>query len=117
MELMNTMVIKYKLNLEQEYAFCLMAVTYVKRKFSQDSPTLSAVEPFPLRLFLTGSGGTGKTYVVQALTEVMAAFGSAHAIRFMAPTGLAASINDGTTLHKGFGLRMTSRASKHSNKT
>ncbi|KAK0489999.1 hypothetical protein EDD18DRAFT_1051396, partial [Armillaria luteobubalina] len=101
---MNTTVVKYKLNLEQEYAFRLMA-------FSQDSPTPSAVEPFPLRLFLTGSGGTGKTYVVQALTEVMAAFGSAHAIRFMAPTGSAASINDGMTLHKGFGLRVTSRAS------
>ncbi len=106
LELMNATVTKWKLNPEQEYAFRLMATTFVKRKFSQPSLTPSAVEPFPLRLFLTGQGGTGKTYVVQALTEVMAAFGSAHAVRFVAPTGSAASNNDGMTVHKAFGLRV-----------
>lgn len=66
----------------------------------------------PLRMLMTGPGGTGKTYVVKALTEVMKAHGMSHKIRFLAPTGSAASLIDGMTIHKGLGIRVESSRSK-----
>src|SRR6266850_8443221 len=43
----------------------------------------------PLHMLMTGPGGTGKTHVVKALKELMKLYGSAHRIRFLAPTAQA----------------------------
>ncbi|KAE9384724.1 hypothetical protein BT96DRAFT_744223, partial [Gymnopus androsaceus JB14] len=58
----------------------------------------------PLRLFLSSPGGTGKTHVVKAVKEVLRYFGLDHTIRFVAPTGTAANLIDGTTIHSGLGI-------------
>lgn len=58
----------------------------------------------PLRMFLSGPGGTGKTHVVKAVKEVLRYFGLAHTVRFMAPTGTAANLIEGTTIHSGLGI-------------
>ncbi|KAK0430562.1 hypothetical protein EV421DRAFT_1692099, partial [Armillaria borealis] len=92
---LNDTVQKFKLNTEQEIAFRIMADTFIK----QGEP-----EPFPLRMFLTGPGGTGKTHVIKALCDVMDMFGYSHVVRFIAPTGSAAALNDGLTVHKAFGI-------------
>jgi hypothetical protein len=55
---------------------------------------------------MTGPGGTGKTHVVKAVKEVMGHYGSAHKIQFLAPTGSAASLIDGMTIHKGLGIKI-----------
>jgi len=55
----------------------------------------------PLRMMLTGPGGTGKTHVVNAVKKIMVHFGMGHAIRFLAPTGGAAAGIKGVTVHKG----------------
>lgn len=60
-------------------------------------------------MLMTGPGGTGKTYVVQAVKMVMAKYGCAHKIRFLAPTGSAASNIDGMTIHKGLGIKLTKK--------
>ncbi|KDQ05683.1 hypothetical protein BOTBODRAFT_89418, partial [Botryobasidium botryosum FD-172 SS1] len=52
-----------------------------------------------LRMFMTGPGGTGKTHVVKALQALMSLYGCSHCIRFLAPTGTAAALIDGTTIH------------------
>jgi len=45
-------------------------------------------------MFMTGPG-TGKTHVVKAVQKVMEYYGVAHNIRFLAPTGSAATLIDG----------------------
>lgn len=39
--------------------------------------------------------------------------GDGHAVQFLAPTGSAAAINDGMTVHKAFGLKVTDKPSKN----
>ncbi len=108
---------QFKLNDEQNIAFTIMAKTFALRKtfVNVDMDTLE--EPFPLHMFIMGPGGMGKTHVIKALMAVMKGFDSAHALRFLAPTGLAAALNNGMTIHKAFGLSVCDRASKHSMQT
>ncbi|PBL01580.1 hypothetical protein ARMGADRAFT_885907, partial [Armillaria gallica] len=84
---------QFKLNREQDMAFRMMTPV------ASNEP-----EPYPMRMFLTGPGGTGKTHVIKALMSVMERCGDGHALHFLAPTGSAAAINDGMTVHKAFGL-------------
>ena len=58
-----------------------------------------------LRMLMTGPGGTGKTYVINALQSLMARFKCAHWLRYLAPTGnTAVNLPGGQTIHKGMGL-------------
>jgi hypothetical protein len=59
-------------------------------------------------MLMTGPGSTGKTHVVKMVQTVMRAYGSAHLIRFLAPTGSAAALIDGMTIHKGLGIKIRS---------
>ncbi|KAG2135304.1 hypothetical protein DEU56DRAFT_721738, partial [Suillus clintonianus] len=61
-----------------------------------------------LIMLMTGPGGTGKTHVVKAVQSVMQHYGCAHIIRFLAPTGSAAALIDGMTVHKGLGIKIKS---------
>lgn len=58
----------------------------------------------PLRMLLHGPGGTGKTFVINALQDLMEVHGRKHELRMLAPTGGAASIIDGSTIHNGLGI-------------
>lgn len=59
-------------------------------------------------MLLTGPGGTGKTHVVKAVQELLSHYGLAHKIHFLAPTGSAAAIINGMTIHKGLGIQVKS---------
>ena len=50
--------------------------------------------PIPLRLIITGTAGTGKSYLIQCLRLLLGA-----TIKVAAPTGVASFIIDGMTLH------------------
>ncbi|KAK0448216.1 hypothetical protein EV421DRAFT_1662700, partial [Armillaria borealis] len=95
---------KFKLNAEQEIAFMIMSKTFALRKTFVNVDMNTLEEPFPLHMFLTGPGRTGKTHVIKALMAVMRGFDSTHSLWFLAPTGLAAALNDGMTIHKAFGI-------------
>lgn len=59
----------------------------------------------PLRFLMTGPGGTGKTYTIGTFQHLMARFGCAHLIRFLAPTGnTAVNLPNGQTIHKACGI-------------
>jgi len=47
-------------------------------------------EPQQLHIFLIGPGGTGKSYVIGAVSNLMGAYGCEHCICYLAPTGGAA---------------------------
>ncbi len=53
-------------------------------------------------VFLTGSAGTGKTFLLQKYLEFLKNFKAD--VQVVAPTGLAASHLDGKTIHSFFGL-------------
>ena len=55
-------------------------------------------------MFLTGPGGTGKTYVIGGLTKLMVSYNCEHHIRYLAPTGGVAKLIGSMTIHKGLGI-------------
>lgn len=61
--------------------------------------TIANKDPPPLRLFIQGEGGTGKSKVIQTITQEFAAKGQAHTLLMAAYTGIAASLIDGKTTH------------------
>jgi Helitron helicase-like domain at N-terminus/AAA domain len=91
------------LNEEQWVAYLIVA-----RKFVNDMTARQNGDPVspPLRLLLTGPGGTGKSHVVNTLKKLMATYGVEHKLRLLAPTGSAAGVIDATTIHKGLGIQV-----------
>ncbi|TFK80708.1 hypothetical protein K466DRAFT_445388, partial [Polyporus arcularius HHB13444] len=61
--------------------------------------TLQGRKPPPLRMILHGEGGTGKSLVIQTITEHFVASGAKHLLLKAAYTGVAASLIDGKTTH------------------
>ncbi|KAF6752525.1 hypothetical protein DFP72DRAFT_759901, partial [Ephemerocybe angulata] len=91
---------KRGLNARQRIAYRIIIDHFIQR-FIIRNP-----EALPLRMLMTGPGGTGKTYVVNSVKQVMKAYGSDQAMCYLAPTGSAAALIDGMTIHKGLGLKI-----------
>jgi len=68
--------------------------------------TLRSGDAPPLRMILYGEGGTGKSRVIQTITEAFAARGVSHMLMKAAYTGVAASLVDGKTTHVIGGLSL-----------
>ena len=60
-------------------------------------------------MILYGEGGTGKSRVIQTITESFAACGVSHMLVKAAYTGVAASLVDGKTMHVIAGLSLGSK--------
>ena len=65
----------------------LEVYTTVKDHFDSNSPT-------PLRMIITGTAGTGKSYLIQCIRLLLG-----DTLKVAAPTGVASFIIEGTTLH------------------
>jgi len=89
--ILNVVIQKFKLNLEQERAFCIVA-----NHATIDNPT-------QLKMYLGGMGGTGKTQVLNALIEFFKERNESHRIMILAPTGSAAALLNGSTYHSVLG--------------
>ncbi|KAH9848180.1 hypothetical protein C2E23DRAFT_739948 [Lenzites betulinus] len=85
-------ILQWELNTEQARAFRIVAEHSMQNN------------PEPLRMYLGGVGGTGKSRVIQALTSFFAARNQARRLRLAAFTGVAARNIGGTTLHAALGL-------------
>jgi len=73
--------------------------------------TLNGVDPPPLRMILYGEGGTGKSRVIQTVTDAFEARGAKHILVKAAYTGVAASLVNGKTTHVIAGLSLHSKGS------
>lgn len=95
-------VARWTLNREQARAFRIIAEHSL-----QDGGS-------PLRMFMSGAGGTGKSRVINALKDFFERRRQERRFRLAAFTGVAASNIRGTTLHGALGLdeRRKSKASK-----
>ncbi|KAL0057233.1 hypothetical protein AAF712_016133 [Marasmius tenuissimus] len=60
------------------------AFEIVSNHFIQSFVNPKAIDPGQLIMVLTGPGGTGKTYTVNAVKEVMAYYGQSYMLRFLA---------------------------------
>ena len=85
-------VAKYQLNTEQERAFRIIANHATEKN------------PDQLRMYLGGMGGTGKSWVIQALMTFFEMRDESHCIIVVAPTGNAASLIGGYTYHSVLGI-------------
>ncbi|KAF9645466.1 hypothetical protein BDM02DRAFT_3101269, partial [Thelephora ganbajun] len=93
-----------------------MVYDIVARKFI-DQHVLKVVDSGkPLRMLMTGPGGTGKTHAVKALQKLMMLHNLQHLIRFLGPTGSSAKQIGGTTIHKGLGLSIALKSKGHGNR-
>ena len=74
-------------------------------------------QPKPIRIFITGGAGTGKSYVIRAIKEHIerSVQGSdqVHGCMVMAPTGVAAFNVDGLTIHRALNLQVEHRRSAY----
>ncbi|KAG2749904.1 hypothetical protein P692DRAFT_20730614, partial [Suillus brevipes Sb2] len=92
---------QFQLNDKQWIAFRIIAEHFVHNVIEKQSD-----QCLQLTMLMTGPGGTGKTHVVKAVRAVMEYYGHGHIIRFLAPTGSAAALIDGMTIHKGLGIKI-----------
>ena len=104
---LNDIVQHFTLNNKQHIAFLICAQRFKELLQSQLQSPVTSQEP--LRMCLTGPGGTGKTHVVNALRELMSRYECAYRIRLLAPTGGAASLIGGQTIHSGLGISVVER--------
>ncbi|KAF5367284.1 hypothetical protein D9615_010468 [Tricholomella constricta] len=87
-----TVIADFTLNKEQQRAFTIVAN--------------HAVNPSsePLKMYIGGMGGTGKTQVLTALSAFFDIRKEPHRFVVVAPTGTAASLLGGSTYHYMFGI-------------
>jgi hypothetical protein len=62
----------------------------------------------PLRMYIGGEGGTGKSHVIRAIKHLFEHFQYKNALLCMAPTGVAAYNIGASTIHSNFGFSMNS---------
>lgn len=84
---------RFSLNVEQDAAFRIVC-----------QHTASKTKNIPLRLYLGGPGGTGKSRVMQAISSYFEVRGESRRLRLAAYTGIAASNIGGVTLHSSLML-------------
>jgi hypothetical protein len=90
--IIDTTVIDFELNAEQERAFRIVANHATSKK------------PQQLKMYLGGMGGTGKSQVLKALTSFFVKRNELHRIMILAPTGTAAALINGSTIHSVLGI-------------
>jgi hypothetical protein len=102
----NDVIVDWTLNIEQARAFSLIA-----------SHSQKIHENEPLRLYLGGPGGTGKSRVITALTHYFNICGETRRLRLASFTGIAAKNINGTTLHTALALNQGQKGHKVKGKT
>ena len=107
--LLKQIISEETLNTKQEIAFQLITNAFFglldDRENNLNKIDQPGFKPY-LRLLLSEPGGTGKTHVVHCVQHVMKACGCQHNICFLAPSGSAAALIDGMTVHKGLSIKI-----------
>ncbi|KAJ3896964.1 hypothetical protein F5879DRAFT_784119, partial [Lentinula edodes] len=92
---------EFDLNDEQLVAFEIISSVVIFREILK-IPEWTAKGALVMNL--TGPGGTGKTHVIRAVQKVMEYYSMEHTYRALAPTGNAASLVNGKTIHSGLNI-------------
>ena len=92
--LVSQLIREFQLNKEQCLAFKIIAAHLLDT---------TARAPH-LRMYIGGMGGTGKSRVIKCVLEFLRKRNESHRYMVMAPTGSAACLIDGSTIHSTLGL-------------
>ena len=92
--LVSQLIREFQLNKEQCLAFKIIAAHLLDT---------TARAPH-LRMYIGGMGGTGKSRVIKCVLEFLRKRNESHRYMVMAPTGSAACLIDGSTIHSMLGL-------------
>ncbi|KAG1780902.1 hypothetical protein EV702DRAFT_927029, partial [Suillus placidus] len=74
-------------NAEQEMSFWIVGEHFLRDDVQQ------------LLMFITGIGGSGKSHVIRAIVEMFQRCGALEKLTLSAPTGSAAVLIEGYTIH------------------
>ncbi|KAG2133019.1 hypothetical protein DEU56DRAFT_739261, partial [Suillus clintonianus] len=87
--ILNEIIEEFKLsdNDEQEMSLRIVAEHFMREDVEQ------------LLMFITGIGGSGKSHVIRAIVEMFRRCGAPEKLTLSAPTGSAAVLIDGYTIH------------------
>lgn len=102
---------KYSLNDAQSLAFKLIVKNLINSINSEKDEMLPKNKP--LWLILHGPGGTGKTHSLQPIQDMLDHVGIHNVVVRLAPTGSAAALIDGQTIHSALKLKITKRNKTH----
>ena len=102
---------KFGLNKKQKMVYNIVSQKFINQNILKVDESRE-----PLRMLMTGPGGTGKTHAVRALQELMKLHNSQHLIRFLGPTGTSAKQIGGMTVHKGLGLSIALKPNGRGNR-
>ena len=91
---------EFNLNREQQRAFCIPA-NYITSLCSE-----------PLRMYIGGMGGTGKSQVLKSLIKFFKLRGKSHRLVVVVLTGNAASLLGSSTYHYMFGINDQTKLTK-----
>jgi hypothetical protein len=108
-DIMQHIEARFALNEKQKTCFRSISEWFIGKHI------LKKTDVPPLSMVMTGPGGTGKTYVINAVKALMAHYGCEHQIRYLAPTGSAALLINGMTIHKGLGIKIKANHNGKSN--
>ncbi|KAJ7143085.1 hypothetical protein C8R43DRAFT_892023, partial [Mycena crocata] len=90
-----------KLNEEQTRAFRIIA------------DHAAGPQPAPLKMYLGGMGGTGKSQVFKAMAQFFLRRNESYRYMMLGPTGSVASLLNGSTYHSVFKLPRESKSRNH----
>ena len=90
-----------------------LLVSHIQKRKRYDQGEV-AEKPKPLYLFVTGPGGTGKSFLISVINEYLlrASYRNSMTVIKTAPTGVAAYNIQGVTLHRAFCLPVTHKNQK-----
>ena len=86
-KLIDSIIIKFTLNTEQERAFRIVANHAISFQVEQ------------LKMYLGGMSGTGKSQVIKSLNYFFEQRNEAHCMVILGPTGTSAALLGGSTYH------------------
>jgi hypothetical protein len=89
-DLKSAVIDKFKLNTEQMRAFTILA------------DHASSPQKVPLRMYMGGMGGTGKSQVINAMIEFFNCRNESYRFIVLGPTGSVAALLNGSTYHSVF---------------
>lgn len=91
-------IAEWNLNTEQAQAFCMIAEHSLQLRLE------------PLRMYLGGPGGTGKSYVIKALQQFFDHHRQSRQLQLTSYTGMAACNISGMTLHSTLPMKQNHKS-------
>ncbi|KAJ7152409.1 hypothetical protein C8R46DRAFT_913126, partial [Mycena filopes] len=100
-DIISSVVMKFGLNREQTRAFRIVV------------DHASGPQIAPLRMYLGGMGGTGKSQVLHAIIEFFTRRNESYRYMVLGPTGSTAALLNGSTYHSVFKIPRESKSKNH----